>query len=142
MLAAIDPYDNLFFPVVCTYTNTSQGAKIYLVDSDVEAGIAMLKSPDISYSITNGEVKDCQVLFLELTDRTEGAWSDYDDDTDSIYENDPLELEFDESFLIDGNIDESKLGKVPEETDFEFDDPLGEDWLDDDLVNDDAEETV
>lgn len=139
MLAAIDPYNNLFFPVVCTYTNSTQGAKIYLVDSDVEAGIAMLKSPDVSYSITNGEVKDCQLLFLELTDRTEGAWADFDEDTDSIYENDPLELEFDETFLIDGDIDESKLGKIPDETEFEFEDLLGEDWVDD-FYEDDEEE--
>ncbi|KAI1478188.1 hypothetical protein F4774DRAFT_419510 [Daldinia eschscholtzii] len=99
MLAAIDTNDEIFFPAICTYKNSSAGAKVYLIGSDIDAGLAMLKSPDVEYSITNGEVDDCFVLFLEITDRVDGAWSDYDEYAEEEYESNAIELEFDDSLI-------------------------------------------
>ncbi|RDW68618.1 hypothetical protein BP5796_09275 [Coleophoma crateriformis] len=93
ILAAVDPDDNLFFPVVCTYTNSSS-SKIYLVTEDIDAGIAILKSPDVIYSITNGQVDECYPLYLEIFDPTLGAFDQLDINVDSNYATNPLDLEF------------------------------------------------
>ncbi|RDL42412.1 uncharacterized protein BP5553_02391 [Venustampulla echinocandica] len=103
LLAAVTN-DDIFFPVVCTYKD-SQSAKIYLITSDIDAGIEMLKSPDIEYSITNGEVDDCYLLSLGITDRTDGDWADWDDDAEEMYNTDELDLEFDDDvFDEEGNL--------------------------------------
>ncbi|KAI1389653.1 uncharacterized protein F4822DRAFT_442864 [Hypoxylon trugodes] len=137
MLAAIDPNNDIFFPVVCTYKNTTAGAKVYLVNEDVDAGLAMLKSPDIEYSITNGEVDECYVLFLEVTDRVDGGWAEYDDDAEEEYDESPIELEFDDSLVDDeGDLTLSSNNTLPyqdEEMVDDFDavfeeDDEAEDW--------------
>lgn len=99
MLAAIDTNNEIFFPATCTYKNASAGAKVYLIGSDIDAGLAILKSPDVEYSITNGEVDDCYVLFLEITDRVDGDWADYDEDAEEEYESNAIQLEFDDSLV-------------------------------------------
>ncbi|CAO2651386.1 Nn.00g039560.m01.CDS01 [Neocucurbitaria sp. VM-36] len=109
VLAAFDNDDNIFFPVVCTYSSSSS-AKIYLV-SDIEAGISTLKSPAVKFSITNGDVSECAFLPLTWgadTDATEPEWGFYDVD-DYLDEVDAFiaEIEFDETAFNDGDwIDE------------------------------------
>ncbi|TEA21620.1 hypothetical protein C8034_v003582 [Colletotrichum sidae] len=68
ILAAIDPDEHIFFPAVCTYKD-GQSPKVYLVGADFEAGLATLKSPDLAYTVTNGLVDDCRLLFLDITER-------------------------------------------------------------------------
>ncbi|KAI8959741.1 hypothetical protein F5Y11DRAFT_359015 [Daldinia sp. FL1419] len=99
MLAAIDTNNDIYFPAICTYKNSSAGAKVYLIDSDIDAGLAMLKSPDVQYTITNGEVDDCYVLFLEISDRVDGEWADYDEYAEEEYDENAIELEFDDSLV-------------------------------------------
>ncbi len=78
---------------------------MYLVTEDIDAGIAVLKSPDVAYSITNGEVDNCFLLSLSVTDPEDGAWADLDEDFYDDYESDPLELEFDDTmFNTDGDL--------------------------------------
>ncbi|KAI3538538.1 hypothetical protein CSPX01_09466 [Colletotrichum filicis] len=104
ILAAIDPEDNIFFPAVCTYKG-DQTAKIYLVGEDVDAGLEMLKSPDLTYTVTNGEVDECYLLFLGITNRELGQWADYGDDVSDAYDSDPLDVEFDGTlFDADGDL--------------------------------------
>ncbi|OTB07245.1 hypothetical protein M426DRAFT_20295 [Hypoxylon sp. CI-4A] len=102
MLAAIDTNEDIFFPAVCTYKNATAGSKVYLIgSSDVDAGLAMLESTDVEYSITNGEVDKCYILFLEVTDRADGAWAEYDDDAEEQYDANPISLEFDAELVDD-----------------------------------------
>ncbi|CAG9982738.1 unnamed protein product [Clonostachys byssicola] len=103
MLAAVDQDDNLFFPAICTYKD-GQGAKIYLIGEDTEAGLAILESPDVKYSITNGDVDKCNLLLLSVTTPIDGAWSEYDDDVEAKYKADPLEYGFDESLFGQDNL--------------------------------------
>ncbi|KAF3063999.1 Versicolorin B synthase [Daldinia childiae] len=97
MLAAIDTINEIF-PAICTYKNASAGAKVYLIGSDINAGLAIFKSPDVEYSITNGKVDDCYVLFPEITDCIDGDWADYDEDAEE-YESNATQLEFDDSLV-------------------------------------------
>ncbi|VUC29967.1 unnamed protein product [Clonostachys rosea] len=98
MLVAVDKNDNILFPAVCTYKD-GQGAKIYVIGEDIEAGLAMLESPDVKYTITNGDVDKCNLLLLSVTSPVDGAWSEYDDDARANYNADPLEYEFEESLF-------------------------------------------
>ncbi|KAH7078470.1 hypothetical protein FB567DRAFT_534009 [Paraphoma chrysanthemicola] len=143
ILAAFDTNDNIFFPVICTYAG-SQGAKIYLVNEDIDAGIKMLKSPDLTYSVTNGPVKDCQVLFLAISDRPDDSWSAYESDVSDAYEADPLALAFNSTMLdSSGEVNEDLLLAVDDE-DLDFTDVWDDEyWLDliDDLFDDDDNST-
>tara|TARA_R110002003_G_scaffold152_3_gene13609 strand:- start:25401 stop:25871 length:471 start_codon:yes stop_codon:yes gene_type:complete len=140
ILAAFDTNDNIFFPVVCTYAG-DQGAKIYLVNEDIEAGINLLKSSDLVYSVTNGQVQDCQVLFLGISERPDDTWSGYDPDVSAAYEAEPLLLEFNDTMLdSEGEIEEELLlGWDDEELDFEdvWDDEYWVDLIDELLPEDD-----
>lgn len=165
MLAAIDSNDEIFFPAVCTYKNATLGAKVYLVNgTDVDAGLEMLKSTDIEYSVTNGEVDNCYLLFLEITDRVDGDWAELDEDADEEYADNAIELEFDDS-LVDSEGDlelgtDDLLADQDDETldnfDEIFDDDKeedAEDWDDDsdyedtfgdyyDVIDDDEDTTT
>ncbi|KAH7095083.1 hypothetical protein FB567DRAFT_574941 [Paraphoma chrysanthemicola] len=75
----VDLDSNLFYPVVCTYRGSSN-AKIFVV-SDPVAGLTTLQSPDVKYSITNGDVDRCTVLPLIWGAKAggEGEWAEYND---------------------------------------------------------------
>ncbi|KAI8940370.1 hypothetical protein NX059_004063 [Plenodomus lindquistii] len=109
VLAAFDDHDQMFFPVVCTYSDASS-AKIYLV-SDLERGIETLKSPDLKYTVTNGDVAECSFLPLTWgadTNATEPEWASYDE-TDYLSDVDAFseEIEFDQAAFSNGDwIDE------------------------------------
>jgi hypothetical protein len=92
----------MFLPVVCTYID-SPSAKIFLVE-DLKKGIAMLKSGDLKYTVTNGNVKDCALLPLTWgadTDATESDWASLADTDFSELDFD-TEIEFDEEEFKDG----------------------------------------
>ena len=100
----------------------------------------MLKSPDVAYTVTNGQVKDCQLLFLGISDRPDDSWFGYDSEVASAYEQDPLILEFN-STLLDGE-DELKedlfLEVEDEDLDLEdiWDDEFWLDFMEEDVGTD------
>jgi hypothetical protein len=104
LLAAFDSEDNMFLPVVCTY-NESPSAKIYLV-KDLEEGISMLKSPDLKYSVTNGDVAECELLPLtwgaDVSKDVEPSWMSVDEEVDFEEADFGVEIEFDDEDFADG----------------------------------------
>ncbi len=54
---AVDPDGNVFYPIVCAYSDGNP-PKVF-VAADPDAGVAMLQSPDVEYSITGGAVASC-----------------------------------------------------------------------------------
>jgi hypothetical protein len=125
---------------VCTYKDSTQGAKIYLVNEDIDAGIAMLKSPDVAYSITNGEVKDCQMLFLDISNRPDDTWFADDSAVEAAYELTPLIWDFN-STLVDaeGELKEDMFDELKDD-DFDeeeiWDDYFWADDWDEDMNKD------
>ncbi len=76
-MAAYDDSDNVLFPVVCQYSDAT-ASKIYLVRGDIEQGISTLKSRDLKYTVTNGDVSGCSYLPLNWganTDATQPDWA-------------------------------------------------------------------
>lgn len=64
----------------------------------------MLQSPEIEYSVTNGEVDKCYLLFLSITSREAGAWAAEDVTATETYDSEPLDVEFEDNlFSADGN---------------------------------------
>ncbi|PHH86272.1 hypothetical protein CDD83_10483 [Cordyceps sp. RAO-2017] len=59
---AMDMDGNIFYPVVCNYPD-SGNFKVFLAE-DLDEGIEMLKSEDVKYSITGGDVSECYPLAL------------------------------------------------------------------------------
>lgn len=49
---------------MCSYQNSSVPARVFVV-SNVQKGIARLKSPEFMYTVTGGLVQDCTPLKLE-----------------------------------------------------------------------------
>ncbi|KAF2820090.1 hypothetical protein CC86DRAFT_412555 [Ophiobolus disseminans] len=138
ILAALDLTGNIFFPVVCTYED-GQSARIFLVNKDIDDGIAMLKSPDVSYSVTNGKVKDCQLLFLGISERPEDSWVSYDSEPTSVYEREPLVMEFNSTVVDDdGELIEDFFELVADES-LDFSDVWNDEfWLE--YLNEDLDE--
>ena len=123
-VAALDLEDNLFFPVICTYKN-SNISRIFVV-ADPVAGLTMLQSPDLKYSITNGDVNECAVLPLVWGADGEGEWADYNEDLEAAFEDYYVEVEYDESeFDEEGNW----IDTLPEE--FRDEDVLPESFYED-----------
>ncbi|KAI4868074.1 hypothetical protein F4820DRAFT_445428 [Hypoxylon rubiginosum] len=139
LLAAIDTNDEIFFPAVCTYKNATAGAKVYLINgTDIDAGLALLRSPDVEYSVTNGAVDDCYMLFLEITGRADGAWAGWDGDAAEAYADNAVELEFDGSLVDDeGDLEIGTSGLLADQDEEALDD--FEEIFDDD-PEEDAEE--
>lgn len=84
---AIDQDLNIFYPVLCTYTDG--GVSRLFVVKDPVAGVETLQSPDVKFSITGGVVGSCYVIPMFM-----GAWAgaDYnsydsaiDPETDTLY---------------------------------------------------------
>ena len=68
---AIDPDDNVYYPVICTYTDR-QVSKLFVV-SDPVAGVSVLHSVDVELSVTWGVVGACYVMPILM-----GSWgTDY-----------------------------------------------------------------
>jgi hypothetical protein len=88
---AIDSFENIFFTAVCTYSDNSV-PKLFVIN-DVDAGLAMLKSPDIEYSITGGKVDDCFVLPLVQGSDAPNSYEE-EDKTDEDAQDDTLGLDW------------------------------------------------
>ncbi|KAL2881570.1 hypothetical protein SGCOL_003137 [Colletotrichum sp. CLE4] len=78
---AIDPLDEIFYPVVCDYVE-GQSSKLFLVRDPVE-GIETLKSPDLMYTVTGGRVRDCFALVLMQGIRDTASYLSLSDTPDS-----------------------------------------------------------
>lgn len=74
---AIDDEDNFFYPTVCVYED-NQAPKLFLV-KDPDAGVALLKSPDVEFSITGGVVSDCYTIALIQGNNKPDQWDRYDE---------------------------------------------------------------
>lgn len=62
---AVDIEGTGYYPIICTYQESTLNARVFLA-ADPDAGVELLKSPDIKYSITGGTVKDCFFMPLVL----------------------------------------------------------------------------
>jgi hypothetical protein len=89
---AVDMFENIFFTAVCTYLDNSV-PKLFVIN-DVDAGLAMLKSPDIEYSVTGGKVDDCFVLPLVQGSDDPNSY-EVEDKTDEDGDDDSLNLDWD-----------------------------------------------
>ncbi|KAK1951979.1 hypothetical protein LY78DRAFT_687115, partial [Colletotrichum sublineola] len=67
LFMAIDPLDQIFYPIVCDYADGT-ASKVFLAQDPV-AGVATLQSPDVIHSITGGSVSACSALVLNQDTR-------------------------------------------------------------------------
>lgn len=63
MFVAADPDLNFYYPIVCAYT-TNTPPRLSVV-ADPIAGVSMLQSNDVVYSITGGSVDSCAMMPIE-----------------------------------------------------------------------------
>lgn len=61
---AVDPKDQVLYPVVCEYEVGDDGPRVFLV-KDLAAGTAVLESEEVRHSVTGGTVTRCSPLRLE-----------------------------------------------------------------------------
>ncbi|KAB2573480.1 hypothetical protein DBV05_g7889 [Lasiodiplodia theobromae] len=92
-LVAVDVSGNIFFPVVCKYTDGALPNKVFVVE-DLKKGIETLKSPSVIYSITNGAIADCWPLGLVQGDDEEEQY------VGGVYQEDPDASIFDSGDLL------------------------------------------
>lgn len=81
---AADPDLNFYYPVVCTYT-TNTPPRLFVV-ADPVAGVSMLQTSDIVYSITGGFVDTCAVMPIvqgKYAGDVENEFGEYDDEIDA-----------------------------------------------------------
>ncbi|EON96487.1 hypothetical protein UCRPA7_8026 [Phaeoacremonium minimum UCRPA7] len=90
--AALDPDMNVFYPVLCTYSDGNP-ARMFLA-ADPEKGPEILQSEDLEYSITGGKVDKCYTMPLLM-----GQWADdsegYTSYNDSPSDDDDLDYDWD-----------------------------------------------
>ncbi|KAF3050117.1 hypothetical protein E8E11_006983 [Didymella keratinophila] len=105
-LIASDIDGNVAYPVVCTYAD-NHPSRIFVV-SDLDSGIATLKSPDVRYSVTGGVVADCRFLYINWGASNDHEWASVGSQVDELYEKNPIEFEFgEENFNGDGEFVET-----------------------------------
>lgn len=84
MFVAADPDLNFYYPVVCTYT-TNTPPRLFVV-ADPVAGVSILQTSDIVYSITGGFVDTCAVMPIvqgKYAGEVENESGEYDDEIDA-----------------------------------------------------------
>ncbi|KAK2773605.1 hypothetical protein CKAH01_13523 [Colletotrichum kahawae] len=64
---AVDSHDGLFYPIICDYSDGT-ASRLFLVKDPV-AGVTLLESADVMYSVTGGQVSTCQTVALGLRTR-------------------------------------------------------------------------
>jgi hypothetical protein len=67
-----DDEGKFYGTVVCFYPDKTLPPKVFLAN-DKERAVSMLKSPDIKYSVTDGDVADCSILSFGQGDDVAGA---------------------------------------------------------------------
>jgi hypothetical protein len=65
----------------CTYKD-GQAPKVFVV-ADLDAGMAVLESVDVKYSITGGDVEKCYPLMAVEDPALKNTWAEWDDSLDS-----------------------------------------------------------
>ncbi|RSL42218.1 hypothetical protein CEP54_015559 [Fusarium duplospermum] len=82
---AVDPNENIFYPIVCEFENDA-GSKLFLAE-DPDEGAEMLKSPDLIFSVTGGKVTDCYAMPLMMGEYKEGDdWETLSETSDADWE--------------------------------------------------------
>ncbi|KAJ0270139.1 hypothetical protein CBS470a_013591 [Colletotrichum nupharicola] len=64
---AVDSHDGLFYPIICDYSDGT-ASRLFLAKDPV-AGVTLLESADVMYSVTGGQVTTCQTVALGLRTR-------------------------------------------------------------------------
>ncbi|KAK1843830.1 hypothetical protein CCHR01_13535 [Colletotrichum chrysophilum] len=64
---AVDSHDGLFYPIICDYSDGT-ASRLFLAKDSV-AGVTLLESADVMYSVTGGQVSTCQTVALGLRTR-------------------------------------------------------------------------
>ncbi|KAI8280175.1 hypothetical protein K4K60_005054 [Colletotrichum sp. SAR11_57] len=64
---AVDSHDGLFYPIICDYSDGT-ASRLFLAKDPV-AGVTLLESADVMYSVTGGQVSTCQTVALGLRTR-------------------------------------------------------------------------
>ena len=59
---AVDPYGQVFYPIVCDYSDGA-GSKVFVAD-DPDKGADMLESKDLMFTVTGGAVSRCYPMAL------------------------------------------------------------------------------
>ncbi|KAH7179030.1 uncharacterized protein B0J16DRAFT_322519 [Fusarium flagelliforme] len=59
---AVDPYGQVFYPIVCDYSDGA-GSKVFIAD-DPDKGADMLESKDLMFTVTGGSVSRCYPMAL------------------------------------------------------------------------------
>jgi hypothetical protein len=80
---------NMYWLTFCTYTD-QQPPKIFIV-SDLDAGITVLESVHVKYSVTGGNVDECYPLMAKEDNALMDTWAEWDESL----EDDENGLEFD-----------------------------------------------
>jgi hypothetical protein len=81
--------DDVYWLSFCTYKD-GQAPKVFVV-ADLDAGLAVLESQDVKYSVTGGEVEKCYPLMAVEDPALKDTWAEWDDS----FEEDADGLEFD-----------------------------------------------
>lgn len=64
-IVAVNTVGETFYTVLCSYSD-DQDSKFFLV-KDIESGIAQLQSPDLKFTVTGGDVSECEFWPLGTT---------------------------------------------------------------------------
>ncbi|KAJ5016875.1 hypothetical protein K4K57_010498 [Colletotrichum sp. SAR 10_99] len=64
---AVDSHDGLFYPIICDYSDGT-ASRLFLAKDPV-AGVTLLESANVMYSVTGGQVSTCQTVALGLRTR-------------------------------------------------------------------------
>ncbi|KAK3384941.1 hypothetical protein B0H63DRAFT_543033 [Podospora didyma] len=68
---AVDPMQNFFYLIVCDYEDPQLGSKLFLA-KDIDRGIDVLRSKDVTFSVTGGDIKACYPIALQQGKFAEG----------------------------------------------------------------------
>ena len=82
---AIDPEDQVYYPIVCDYEDGA-GSKMFLA-RDPDEGSALLESEDLQYTVTGGKIAQCYSIELVQGEYVESNdWISYGNSSDAKWE--------------------------------------------------------
>lgn len=74
---AVDSEGKVLFLIACVYSDSSKQAKLF-VATDPDAGVKMLESVDLVYSVTGGAVDECFAVPIVAEKIPEDSYTEYD----------------------------------------------------------------
>lgn len=78
---AVDPHENVFYPIVCDFEDGS-GSRLFLAEDPVR-GVEMLTSEDLMHTVTGGKVSGCYDMVVMQGQYEEGKdWMSLGEDTE------------------------------------------------------------